>query len=106
MTSQSQLDGNESQNRIIARQMFAAWSEEQEARRTKLSGSLPAWIACVLSLLGLAWSAAVISSDVSENRRRIEALEIKQDKTATDSTQVLDRLARIEAKLDIMGNPR
>lgn len=100
------LDGNESSTRKIAKQLFSIWQEEQEAKGRRLSGSLPAWIACVLSLGMLVWNGAVISSDVSESRRRIEALEIKQDQTAAASAQVIDRLARIEAKLDMMGGAR
>lgn len=97
------LDGNESQNRIIARQMFAAWSKDQESKERRIGGSAPAWIACALSLAAVIWNAAVISGDVADNRRRIEVIEVKQERSVTENHQVIDRLARIEAKLDMMG---
>ena len=96
-------DGNASQTRAIAEQMFAAWSKDQESKERHIGGSLPAWIACALSLLAVVWNAAVISGDVADNRRRIEVVEAKQERGVADSHQVIDRLARIEAKLDIMG---
>ena len=85
-------DGNEAQSRVIAKQLFSAWSAEQEGRQRRwLNGSVPAWTACLVSLATLIWGAAVLASDVSENRRRIEAVE---------ADKVAERLARIETKLD------
>lgn len=95
-------DPNEASARKIARQLFSIWSEEQEAKRSRLSGSLPAWIACVLSLAAVIWNAAVISGDVSENSRRIDKIEVEQQRQATDNRQIIERMARIEAKLDIV----
>ena len=99
------LDGNESQARKMARQLFAIWTEEQESKAKKPSyGALPAWTACVLSVGALIWNAAIITGDVNDTRRRVETLEVKQDQTVADRGQVIDRLARIEAKLDLMGD--
>lgn len=86
------LDGNETQSRVIAKQLFSVWAAEQDSRtRRWLNGSVPAWVACLLSVATLIWGAAVLASDVAENRRRIELVE---------ADKVGERLARIETKLD------
>lgn len=95
-------DPNEAANRKIARQLFSIWSEEQEAKRSRLSGSAPAWIACALSLCAVIWNAAVISGDVGDNTRRITAIELEQRSQASDNREIIERMARIEAKLDLV----
>lgn len=99
-----EYDGNESQGRRIARQLFAAWSEEQDvaSKRRVLVGSIPAWVACVLSIGLLVWNAAVISGNVADNTRRISQLETDQRQSEGDNRQIIERMARIEAKLDII----
>lgn len=99
-----EYDGNESQGRKIARQLFSVWSEEQESaqKRSARIGSVPAWVACVLSIGLLIWNAAVISGNVSDNTRRITALEANQSQSDRDGRQMIDRMARIEAKIDII----
>lgn len=94
-------DGNQTQTRVVGEQLFDIWEEKQK-RKSMLQGSLPAWIACALSLMAVIWQAAITSGDVSENRRRIETLEAQQLLQANDSRAVIDRLARIEAKLDLV----
>jgi len=98
-------DGNQSQVRAIGDQLFDAWEEKQN-RKSMLHGSLPAWIACILSLGAVLWQAAITSSDVSENRRRIEAIEAQQLTQSNDDRSVIDRLARIEAKLDVVAEAK
>jgi len=102
------LDANETQARRMANQLFDVWSErkEQSAGPKWLSGSAPAWVACLLSLAAVLWNAAIISQNVAENSRRITAVEIEQQRAATDSRQVIERMARIEAKLDIVLEDR
>lgn len=98
------FDGNEAQNRVIARQLFDVWTAEQAAKAKThwLNGSIPAWIACALSLGMLVWNAAVISGDVADNTRRVTQLEVDQRRSEGDSRQVIERMARIEAKLDLI----
>lgn len=98
-------DGNQAQVRVIGEQMFDIWEDKQK-RKSMLHGSLPAWIACVLSLGAVLWQAAITSSDVNENRRRIEAIEAQQLTQANDNRAVIDRLARIEAKLDVVAEAK
>lgn len=106
-------DGNEAQNRIVIKQIFDAWAVEQEAkantegarvdeRRRIMLGSIPAWSACIIAVGGLVWSAAVLSGDISENRRRIEQVELDQKRQGETERGVIERMARIEAKLDIV----
>jgi hypothetical protein len=98
------LDGNDSQNRRIANQLFDVWEERRGSKW--LNGSAPAWIACALSLAAVLWNAAIISGNVAENTRRIDAVETEQQRAAGDSRQVIERMARIEAKLDIVLEDR
>jgi len=95
-------DANQTQTRVIAEQIFTIWEEKQK-RKSMLHGSLPAWVACALSLLAVIWQAAITSSNVEENRRRIEVVEAQLIQQATDNRGVIDRLARIEAKLDLLS---
>jgi hypothetical protein len=100
------LDGNETQARTVAKQLFSVWAKEQEGRTIRKYGSLPAWVACALSLSAVIWNAAVISGDVAENARRIDRLEVDQRQQARDNSQVIERMARIEAKLDLILEER
>ena len=106
-------DGNDAQNRIIAKQMFDAFAAEQEARantegaraderRRLFLGSVPAWSACIIAVGSVIWNAAVVSGDISENRRRIEQVETDQKRQGETERGVIERMARIEAKLDIV----
>lgn len=96
------LDGNEAQNRAVARQLFSAWENEQERKIGKWGTALPAWIACVLSIGVLIWNAAVISGEVAENTRRIEQIERERRQEAGDNRLMIERMARIEAKVDLI----
>jgi hypothetical protein len=88
----SHYDGNNEQTRIVAEQLFTVWETRQQGSLKKfVSGSVPAWIACFLSLGGLVWNAAVISRDVAQNTEDIK--ELKQG-------NVGERLVRIETKID------
>lgn len=98
------LDANETQARRMANQLFDVWRERQGSKW--LNGSAPAWIACVLSLAAVLWNAAIISGNVAENTRRIDAIETEQKRAANDGRQVIERMARIEAKLDIVLEDR
>lgn len=105
------LDANETQARRMANQLFDVWSERKEQKEQAsgpkwIHGSAPAWVACLLSLGAVLWNAAIISQNVAENARRITAVEIEQQRAATDNRQVIERMARIEAKLDIVLEDR
>lgn len=96
------FDGNESQNRKIADQLFTTWTEEQTRTAKRWAGSLPAWVACILSIGLLIWNAAVISVNVAQNTRRIDQIEANERQNDGDNRQLIDRMARIEAKVDII----
>jgi hypothetical protein len=97
------FDGNKAQNRKIAEQLFSVWAEsEKRISPPRLMGSLPAWIACVLSICLLIWNAAVISGSVAQNTRRIDQIEANERQSDGDNRQMIDRMARIEAKVDII----
>jgi len=102
----SDLDGNAAATRKVADQLFDAWSEKRDRdegnKRRALAGSAPAWGGLLLAVLGIIWGAAVLSRDVNDHTRRIVEIENEQRTQATDNRQVIERMARIEAKLDIV----
>ncbi|HMO74101.1 MAG TPA: hypothetical protein PKD48_02025 [Sphingopyxis sp.] len=89
--------GNSEQVRKIAHQLFETWKSEQGRQRA----SWPAWLALGLSGFGLVFSAGALRSDVATAHTRLEKLEHRADGTDRTATQVSDRLARIETKLDL-----
>jgi hypothetical protein len=56
----------------------------------------------VLSICLLIWNAAVISGSVAQNTRRIDQIEANERQSDGDNRQMIDRMARIEAKVDII----
>lgn len=102
------VPGNESNAtvvRAIADQLFETWQLKQqqyEKKRNLWLGSLPAWMALVLSALALLWNAAVISARVGDNTRRIDQLEVDRRQEIVDSKESAAALARIESKVDLM----
>lgn len=97
---------NEAQARIIAKQLFDVWKTEQEAKQSKVPGSWPAWLALALSTGALIWAGGGHQWQITDNTRRIKAVEDRQDAQATGDQQVLQRLASIEAKLDLITEER
>ncbi len=101
-------DGNEAQSRKVARSLFDVWREEQEseAKNAKLGGVVPAWFAVVLSVGTLVWGAAVLSADVKDTKRRVDQIEIGDRQQEIVNREIVERMARIEAKLDIVVETR
>lgn len=97
---------NEAQARIIAKQLFDVWKAEEAEKQSKVPGSWPAWLALVLSAGALIWAGGGHQWQITDNTRRIEAVEDSQARQATDNQQVLQRLASIEAKLDLITEER
>lgn len=100
-------DGNETQIRAIANTLFNSWQAEQEAssrRRNLIYGSIPAWVACVFSVLAIFWQAAITTQRVNENTRRIAALELSDQERSREDKATTQQLARIEAKMDLIIN--
>lgn len=98
-------DGNEEQAQRVARLIADAFRNQQEPfelpERSKWHASAPAWIAVVVSLATALWSLAVTTNNVEQNTRRIVALE-EHDRVQTSSdNRLLERVTRIETKLDI-----
>lgn len=91
------LDGNAAQVRAIIEQTISS----VEATRGKQRASWPAWVALGLSVVGIVFSAGGLRSDVATATTRIEKLEHRTDAHDRTLTQVSDRLARIETKLDM-----
>jgi hypothetical protein len=98
----SEYDGNAAQNRIIAEQLFDIWEERQRGVRSRFTASIPAWIACAFSLATLVWGAGTLTGDIADNTRRIEVVEVVQGQQHRDNQVERDRLARIEAKVDLL----
>lgn len=99
-------DGNEAQTRRMAQQMFEAWESQSGKRNARLAGSVPAWLGVIVSLCTILWAAAFVAGDVDENRRRIDKLEAEVRLQSANNQQVLERLASIEAKLDLITEER
>ena len=101
---------NEVQARKIAKQLFDTWKAEQdlESGPTKgfLGGSWPTWAAIALSIGAIVWAGGGQQRQNDEQDRRIAAIEARQLQQATDAQQVLQRLASIEAKLDLITEER
>lgn len=97
---------NEAQLTTIGNQLFDIWEVRQAAKQSKLRGSWPAWAAFGLSIGAIVWAGGGHQRQIAENTRRIEAVETRQSQQTTDSQQVLERLASIEAKLDLMTEER
>lgn len=91
------LDGNAAQVRAIIEQTISAL----EAGRGKRWGSVPAWAALILSIVGIVFAAGSLRSDVANANDRIAKLERRADGQDRGMGQANDRLARIETKLDI-----
>ncbi len=89
--------GNAAQVRIVAHQLFQEWKAEQGKQRA----SWPAWIGVCLGIFGLIFSAGSLRSDMATANTRIEKLEERADNQDRSASQVNDRLARIETKLDL-----
>lgn len=89
--------GNGAQVRLVAHQLFQEWKAEQGKQRA----SWPAWMALGLSIIGIVFGAGSLRSDVATANTRIEKLEQRADGQDRGATQVNDRLARIETKLDL-----
>lgn len=94
----SESHGDNAVIRRIADQLYDSWAERQGRWRA----SAPAWLALVVSLLGFAYTAGILTGDIAnandrsvKNERRIEQLE--RDRAT---------LARIEAKVDVLMEER
>ena len=100
------LDGNEAQNRMIARQLFSAWSQDQEATTKKSfldSSSVPAWVACFIAVATVIAQAAITRENVAQARSDIAQLENDRREDMRVSQLAIERMARMEAKLDILA---
>lgn len=89
--------GNAAQVRLVAHQLFQEWKAEQGKQRA----SWPAWAGMMLGTAGIVFSAGSLRSDVATANVRIDKLEQRADAHDRTATQVNDRLARIETKLDL-----
>lgn len=101
--------GNDAQIRTVADQLFDTWQANQAAdgkRKALVYGSIPAWIACVFSILAIFWQAAITSQRVNENTRRIEQLENNDQERSREDKATTQQLARIEAKMDLIINEK
>lgn len=95
-------DGNQSQVRVIVNQLLDEQEVRQASSRGRFAASVPAWIACALSLATMIYIAGGLGSTVNSNTRRIEKIEAVQAQQTRDDIGRSDRLARIEAKVDLL----
>jgi hypothetical protein len=100
-------NGNDTQIRAIADSLFESWEARQEIdqkRRSLIYGSIPAWVACALSITAVLWQAAITTQRVNENTRRVEQLERSDQERSREDKATTQQLARIEAKMDLIIN--
>lgn len=64
--------------------------------------NLAALVAMILSLGSIVYAAAIQSAQIAENKRRIEALETKNDRMFDAIARIDTRTATIETKLSIL----
>lgn len=101
------LDGNEAQNRIIARQLFDAWAAEQDAKtkaeRRWFGSNVAGWVSIMVVLVtGIIAFVSTYNLAISADARS------QRNETAINlmKTETGDRLARIETKLDLIIGER
>ncbi len=96
--------------RVIARQLFQTWKEEQalDAKETRrwLGGSAPAWIAMVVTILTAAFVGGVVRAEISDATDTIEKHEQRLDANDTKIADIKERLVRIETKIDQIRSDR
>lgn len=98
-------NGNDAQVRAIADSLFDSWQANQDAenkRKSLIYGSIPAWVACALSITAVLWQAAITTQRVNENTRRVEVLERSDQERSREDKATTQQLARIEAKMDLI----
>lgn len=97
----SGADGNDTQARIMARQLFDTWKAEQEleARENRRwwQGNAGGWLGIIVVIVGAIAGASNIHSlaEAADTRSRENETEI-----AAMRVNNADRLARIETKVD------
>jgi hypothetical protein len=100
------------QIKAILNQAFDVWAakrDEEDAKRKQeeklrvLGGSIPAWVACVLSILGIVMLAGGTNQRVNDTERRVGSLEVRDNQRQQDYATILARLGNIEGKLDTNG---
>lgn len=101
-------DGNDVAVRAIAQTLFDTWKAEQEIdqKRRVFGGSIPAWVACGLSIVGIVMLAGGTNQKVNDNIRRIDTLEASDREQNREATTTAAKLSTIEGKLDILINQR
>ena len=102
-------NGNDTQVRAIADTLFDSWTMRQETeqkRRSLIYGSIPAWVACALSITAVLWQAAITTQRVNETTRRVEQLERSEQERSREDKATNQQLARIEAKMDLIINEK
>lgn len=104
-------EGDKAQVRLIAEQLVRAAiievrkDEEHQMDDRKGSATITticAVIALFLSVGSLIYGAAIQAARIDENRRRVEALEQRNDRINEAIARIDSRTASIEAKLQIL----
>lgn len=93
--------GNAAQVRAVAEQLFDVWRAEQASEGHKRRASWPAWIGVALAIVGLIFSAGMVRTEMATATTRIDKLEQRADARDAAEKAMMDRLARIETKLDL-----
>lgn len=94
-------DGNDTQARIMARQLFDAWKAEQEletkATRRWWQGNASGWVAILVIGVG----AIVTAGNINNRATAADTRSIQNEIAINDMRAACaDRLARIETKVD------
>lgn len=93
--------GNAAQVRAVAEQLFDVWRAEQASEGQKQRASWPAWIGVGIAVVGLIFSAGMVRTEMATATTRIDKLEQRADARDAAEKAMMDRLARIETKLDM-----
>ena len=100
-------DGNDTQARIIARQLFDVWKAEQEAeakaKQRWLGNNLAGWVSVCVVVVGTIYAG----SKAYDLASQADARSIRNEAAiAVIKADTSDRLARIETKLDLVIDER
>lgn len=102
-------EGDQAQIRLIAQQLVKAAvievRQDEESRMADSKSNIPTFTAVaalILSLGSIIYGAAIQSARIDENRRRVEALEQRNDRINEAIARIDSRTASIEAKLQIL----
>lgn len=103
--SEGRSEADALQIKAIINQAFDVWDAKRNASaeiksRSGWQGSIPAWAALLVSVLGFAMLTGGTNQKVNDNTRSVRELEVSDQRQDESVSQLRAELASIQAKLD------